>query len=125
MRGSDEWRRCACVQRRHSSEPRMKRTLLLLAAAAFLTVLFAKPFDFLSHYSEHAGHATHGISTNPDVAAGQQLLMEYSRASAESGHLGLGGWVVLLAVLGIFTIVGLTLIRRKHEERRCRQSGLC
>ncbi|MDA0875170.1 MAG: hypothetical protein O3C45_08950 [Bacteroidetes bacterium] len=103
----------------------MKRTLLLLAAAAFMAVLFAKPFDFVSHYSEHARHATHAISTNPDVPADQQLLIEYAKASTESGHVVLGGWIVLLTVLGIFTLVGLTLIRRKQEERRCRQSGLC
>lgn len=103
----------------------MKRTFLLLAAAAFLTVLFAKPFDFLSHYTEHARHATHAISTDTEVATSEHLLVEYAKASAESGHLGLGGWVVLLTILGVFTLVGFTLIRRRQEERRCRQSGLC
>ncbi len=103
----------------------MKRTLLLQAAAAFLAVLFAKPFDFLSHYSQHAAHASRAISTNPDLPTSQHLLVEYTTASVESSHLGLGGWVVMLTVLGIFTLVGLIRIRRKQEERRCRHSGLC
>ena len=103
----------------------MKRTLIVVAAASFLFVLFAKPLDFISHYSEHARHATHAVNTNPDVAPDQHVLIELNKASADSGHLGMDAWVIILSMLGVGTVVGLTLIRRQNERRKNRKRGLC
>ena len=103
----------------------MRRTLLVMAAVAFLAVLFAKPFDFISHYSEHATHASHAINTNSDLTADQLVLTELSRATADSSHIGMDLWMILVAMLGVFTLVCFTLIRRKNEQRKCRQRGLC
>ena len=101
----------------------MKRALVVLAAAAFLAVLFAKPFDFISHYTEHARHATHAVSTNPDVPAEQLVLVELEKASTETAHWGVGGWLILLSMSGIVVVGGLSLLRRKHEPGG-RQRGL-
>ena len=103
----------------------MKRTLIVAAAAAFLLVLFAKPLDFISHYTEHARHATHAVNTNPDIAPDQHVLLELNKASAESGHLGLDAWFLILSMLAVGTVVGLTLIRRQNEQRKNRKRGLC
>lgn len=103
----------------------MKRTLIVAAAAAFLLVLFAKPLDFISHYSEHARHATHAVTTNPDVSPDRYVLIELNKASADSNHLGLDAWVVLLSMLGVATVVGLTMVRRQSEQRKNRKRGLC
>ncbi|MGB1049882.1 MAG: hypothetical protein ACPG3U_09375 [Rhodothermales bacterium] len=103
----------------------MKRTLIVAAAAAFLLVLFAKPLDFISHYSEHARHATHAVSTNPDVSPDRHVLIELNKASVDSGHVGIEAWVVLLVFLGVGTVVGLTMARRRNEQRNNRKRGLC
>jgi hypothetical protein len=101
----------------------MKRLLAVVAVIAFLGVLFAKPFDFISHYSQHASHAAHAVSTNPDISAEQHLLTELSDARTEESHIGIGLWLVLISVMGIAAVVGGVVIKREIV-RHTRQRGL-
>ncbi len=102
----------------------MKRAFVIVAAVAFLGLLFAKPLDFISHYSEHATHAAHAINTDRDVPADRHILAEFERASSDTGHLGMGAWLIIVTVLGVGTVVGLTSLRKKQAERKNRKRGL-
>lgn len=101
----------------------MKRLLAVLAVIAFLGVLFAKPFDFISHYSQHASHAAHAVNTNPDITPDQHILTEIADARMDDSHIGAGLWLVLISVVGISAVVGGVVLKRE-VKRRTRQRGL-
>jgi len=101
----------------------MKKVLAVLAVAAFAFVLLAKPFDFLQHYSEHAGHAVHAVTTNADSPADRSILVELRAASQETGYHSSMTWLIALGVLGL--IAGVCCVRRvEKEERNSHKQGL-
>jgi len=106
-----------CLLLTHSSESVMKRSLIVLAAGAFLLVLFAKPLEYISHYTEHAGAAVHAMKTNTDANADDTPLLELVDATSEHSHGGIQAWVILLGVLALTTVVGLTTLKSKMESR--------
>lgn len=101
----------------------MKRLLAVVAVIAFLGVLFAKPLDFISHYSQHAAHAAHAVGTNPDITPDQHILAELTDARADGNHFGLELWLILITVMGVATMVTGVVVKR-NIKRRSRQRGL-
>ena len=101
----------------------MKKVLAVLAVAAFAFVLLAKPFDFLKHYSEHAGHAVHAVTTGAEAPADRTILVEMSNASSDTSSHGMMTWLIALGVLGV--VAGVCCIKRiEKEERKSHKRGL-
>ena len=104
----------------------MKKALAFLGAFAFVLILLVKPFNFMGTYSVHAGHAVHNAKANTDdghsthisesdVAKDRNVLVELSKASAESSSFRSGIWLTCLLVIGLISL-GILAMKRESES---------